>query len=138
MSTKLTPHYTLEELIKTKTGLFNIPSVEQTNHLRKLCRDILEPLREKVGCPIIVNSAFRSSEVNKAVGGVTTSQHLLGQAADIHCSCMSATQLYELIDKLVCQGLFNVGQCIIYSRSHFIHVSLPTKTHKNEFIIRNK
>ena len=81
MSTKLTPHFTLEELTTTKTGLFNIPDVEQTNQLRILCRDILEPLRDKaVHAPIIVSSAFRSYSVNKAVGGVPTSQHLLGQA----------------------------------------------------------
>ena len=45
---KLTPHFTLEELTKTKTGLSNIPNIEQTNQLRILCLDILEPLREEL------------------------------------------------------------------------------------------
>ena len=49
MSTKLTPHFTLEELTTTNAGLSNIPSVEQINQLRNLCRDILEPLRIHLG-----------------------------------------------------------------------------------------
>ena len=60
MFTKLTPHFTLEELTKTKTGLSNIPHENDINQLRILCRDILEPLRDKIGKPIIIDSAFRS------------------------------------------------------------------------------
>ena len=134
----LTPHFTLGELTATKTGIVNIPNVIQTNALRILCRDILEPLRETVHQSIIVDSGFRSAAVNKAVGGVPTSQHLLGQAADIHCPYMSAADLYKVIDKLVIEGDFNIGQCILYTKSHFIHVSLPSRTHENDFIIRNK
>ena len=63
MSTNLTPHFTLEELTTTKTGLSNIPNLEQTNQLRILCNDILEPLRVKLGKPIIIDSAFRSPAV---------------------------------------------------------------------------
>ena len=89
MSTKLTPHFTSEELTTTKTGLSNIPNVGQTNQLRILCSDILEPLHDNIDKPIIIDSAFRSAAVNHAVGGVPNSQHLLGQAADIHCSLVS-------------------------------------------------
>ena len=137
MSVQLTPHFSLEELTTTKTGLSNVPDVEQTNQLRILCRDILEPIREKIGYPLIVDSGFRSSAVNKSVGGVPTSQHLLGQAADIHCS-LDTKDLYLTIAGMVSKGLFNVGQCIWYRKSQFVHVSLPTKTHKNQFIIKNK
>ena len=116
-----------------------------------MCRDILEPLREEISLryghrdvsgwperiPLIVNSAYRSDAVNKSVGGVPTSQHLLGQAADIHCS-LDTKYLYLTIAGMVSKGQFNVGQCIWYRKSKFVHVSLPTTTHKNEFIIRNK
>ena len=137
MTTKLTPHFTLEELITTKTGLSNIPNVDQTNQLRILCSDILEPLRGKIGSPIIIDSAFRSAAVNRAVGGVSNSQHLLGQAADIQCS-LDIIFLYHTIADMVAKGIINVGQCILYRNSKFVHVSLPTKTLKNEFIIKNK
>ena len=156
MSTKLTPHFTLEELTTTKSGLSNIPNVEQVNQLRILCRDILEPLREEISCryghrdvsgwpeyiPLVVNSAFRSVAVNNSVGGVPTSQHLLGQAADIvpldKSGKFDVKYLYFTISGMVLKGQLNIGQCIWYRKSHFVHVSLPTKTHKNEFIIRNK
>ena len=139
MSTKLTPHFTLEELTKTNTGLSNIPSVEQINQLRNLCRDILEPLRTHLGdSPIIIHSGFRSPAVNKAVLGVPTSQHLLGQAADISSPCYTAAELYKIIDKLVIEGDFNIGQCILYKNSHFVHVSLSSRTHENDFMVLNK
>lgn len=142
MSTKLTPHFTLEELTATKTGLSNIPNVSQTNQLRKLCRDILEPIREKIDMPILVNSGFRSPEVNKVVGGVSTSQHLLGQAADIivpnYIDSLSYLHLYNLISNMVINGKLNVGQCILYKKSHFIHVSLPSLIHENDFLKLNK
>lgn len=149
MSTKLTPHFTLEELTITKTGLSNIPHENDINQLRILCRDILEPLRIALNehtyqltklrnAIIIVNSAFRSAAVNRAVGGVSNSQHLIGQAADIHSNYVSPLNIYRTIGSLVHDGQINIGQCIIYRKSNFVHVSLPTKTHKNEFIIRNK
>ena len=46
------------------------------------CKQLLEPARAVVG-PIIINSGFRNKAVNRRVGGVRNSQHLLGQAADI-------------------------------------------------------
>ena len=139
MTTKLTPHFSLEELTKTKTGIENIPNVSQTNALRILCRDILEPLREYGNTgPIIVGSGYRSSAVNKAVGGVPNSQHLLGQAADIHCSSLTAAELYKVIDKLVLEGQFDLGQCRLYKKSQFVHVSLPSRTHENDFMVLNK
>ena len=121
----LSPHFTLGEMTSTNTGLENIPNIEQVNQLRLLCNDILEPLREEISCRyghrdvsgwpehilIKVNSAYRSSAVNKSVGGVPTSQHLLGQAADIHCS-LDTKYLYLTIAGMVSKGQFNVGQCI--------------------------
>ena len=81
--------------------------------------------------------SHRSQAVNEAVGGVPTSQHLLGQAADIHCS-LDTNYLYLTISGMVNKGIINVGQCILYRNSNFVHVSLPSKTLKNEFIISNK
>ena len=151
MSTQLSPHFTLEELTTTKTGISNIPNDNEVNQLRLLCRDILEPLREEISnryghrdvsgwpefIPLIVDSGYRSAAVNKSVGGVPTSQHILGQAADIHSS-IDTKYLYLTIISMVSKGQLNVGQCIWYRNSHFVHVSLPTNTHKNQFIIKNK
>jgi len=89
--TRLMPHFTLGELTKTNTGIENVPNEEQVNNLKRLC-GWLEQLRRRWNNiygdgddPIIINSGFRSSEVNKAVGGVPTSNHLTGCAVDIRC-----------------------------------------------------
>ncbi len=91
MNMKLSEHMTLGELTKTNTGLENVPNEEQVKNLYRLCR-WLERLRirwnEQYGegdDPLIINSAFRSAKVNKAVGGSPTSNHLTGCAADIRC-----------------------------------------------------
>ena len=86
---KLSEHFTLGELTKTKTGIDNVPNQEQVNNLKRLC-GWLEKLRKRWNDiygegddPIIINSGFRSPAVNKAVGGATLSNHLTGCAVDI-------------------------------------------------------
>lgn len=80
-------YFSFKEMIKSNTakskGLDNIPTWDEIDNLKKLIETILDPLREWYGKPIIVNSAFRSEAVNKAVKGVKTSLHLRGMAADI-------------------------------------------------------
>ena len=87
----LSEHFSLGELTKTKTGISNVPNEEQVNNLRRVCR-WLEQLRRRWNNlygegddPIVINSGFRSPEVNKAVGGATLSNHLTGCAVDIRC-----------------------------------------------------
>lgn len=80
---KLSKHFSLEELCKTSTSFANVPTRDNIINLCYGVNNILEPLRDYLGKPIIINSAYRSPSVNKAVGGVSNSQHLLGCAADI-------------------------------------------------------
>ena len=101
--TRLTPHFTLAELTKTKTGIENVPNEAQVENLKRLCR-WLERLRKRWNDlygegddPIIINSGFRSPEVNKAVGGVATSNHLTGCAVDIRCIGMEQALRYAAI-----------------------------------------
>ena len=109
--TRLSPHFTLGELCKTKTGIENLPNEAQVENLKRLCRWLEqlrlrynqmrngnEEMRNEVGeYPIIINSGFRSPEVNKAVGGVSTSNHLTGCAADIRCIGMEQALRYACI-----------------------------------------
>ena len=99
----LSPHFTLGELCKTKTGIENVPNEAQVENLKRLCR-WLEQLRRRWNNlygdgddPIIINSGFRSPEVNKAVGGVPTSNHLTGCAVDIRCIGMEQALRYAAI-----------------------------------------
>ena len=137
MSVKITPHFTLEEMTVTKTGYKNEVSYDAIDNLRDLCRDVLEPLRQTLRHPIVVTSGYRSPLVNLAVGGSKNSEHMFGRAADIHCDYESATFLFDSIQALVSQGIIHVGQCILYPKKHFVHVSLYTSRHKDEFIVKS-
>ncbi len=88
---KLSEHFTLSEMTKTKEKIENIPNDEQITNLKRVCR-WLERLRKRWNDlygdgddGIVINSGFRSPEVNKAVGGSPTSNHLTGCTADIRC-----------------------------------------------------
>ena len=100
---KLSEHFSLAELTKTNSGIANVPSEAQVENLKRLCR-WLERLRkrwnDKYGDgddPIIINSGFRSAAVNKAVGGVPSSNHLTGCAVDIRCIGMEQALRYAAI-----------------------------------------
>ena len=87
METNITMHFTIEELYASKTakdkGINNMPSVREMVNLVYLAAYVLEPLRKAMGEPIKIGSGFRCQQLNKAVGGVSNSQHLTGQAADL-------------------------------------------------------
>jgi hypothetical protein len=84
---KLTEHVTYAEATQSftakKLGINNIPTEDQMFNMITVATEIFEPLRKWVGGPIKINSFFRSEELNKAIGGSTTSQHCQGYAMDL-------------------------------------------------------
>lgn len=138
---KITEHFTLEELTKSATakrlGINNSPTPEALKKLESLCVLILEPIREKYGKPIVVTSGYRSVNLNIRVGGVNTSQHIYGEAADIRSLSDSKEdnkELFILIHKMISAGEIVVGQLINENDYDWIHISLPTKKHLNEVL----
>ena len=79
----LSPHFSLFEMTATKQNVANTPTVEIVVNLCRLCHEVLEPARKKYGRPIKVTSGYRCPKLNDLVGGVKTSRHLTGQAADL-------------------------------------------------------
>lgn len=80
-------YFSIKEMTKSNTataeGIDNTPDQTITNNLIKLIEAVLDPLREWYGKPITVNSGYRCEALNKAIGGAKSSQHMLGEAADI-------------------------------------------------------
>ncbi len=100
--TRLSPHFKLNEFLNLKKYPENIPSMQVVANLTYGCHLLLEPARQIVG-PIIINSGFRNEAVNRRVGGVRNSQHLIGQAADIRPK--DPTQFQSLVDFLKSNAL---------------------------------
>lgn len=86
---QLTEHFTLEEFTTSSTakarGIDNSVSSQRIiENLRNLCEQVLEPLRSYANQPITISSGYRCKALNKVVGGARNSQHMTGEAADIH------------------------------------------------------
>ena len=95
--TRLSAHFKLSEFLNTDKYPDNKPSMQDVANITYGCLMLLEPARKEVG-PIIINSGFRNSRVNRLVGGVANSQHLLGQAADIRPK--DPAQFWRLVEFL--------------------------------------
>ena len=89
---KLSKNFTYEELchsgVAERKGLRNRPKTKEEErvvieNLKALCIEVLQPLRDYLGKPVVISSGYRSEEVNRMVGGVKGSQHLKGEAVDI-------------------------------------------------------
>lgn len=98
-------YFTLDEMLRSQTASrlgiteqFNPPQ-EVIDNLELLCLHILDPLREAIG-PINISSGYRSPQVNAAVKGAKSSQHMKGQAADLHPVNCTHAHLFETIKKM--------------------------------------
>lgn len=130
-------NFTITELIKSPTAdrlkIDNIPSGVIIMRLTELIRTVLQPIRDAYGKPIYISSGYRCEKLNKAVGGVPTSQHLRGEAADIYVKG-SNKELFIVIKKLIDEGKITVGQLIDEYNYKWLHVSLPTKNKRNQIL----
>lgn len=128
---KLTPNYTLDDLIKTSKPYSNIPSESEIERLKIFAANILEPLTKIYG-KFIINSSFRSEVVNSLVGGVITSQHRRGEAADIRIETNDGYLLERVFNEIVANKTVKYDQ-IIYEvngssiLNRWIHISYNTE-----------
>lgn len=98
---KISPNFDLSEFTKSdyaiRNSISNTPADDIIKRLEILCVYILENIREKFGKPVKVNSGYRGSALNKAIGGSESSQHCKGEAADIEIIGMDNRQLAKWI-----------------------------------------
>jgi hypothetical protein len=97
----LSANFSLKELTKsdaaTRLGIDNQPDDETIDNLKMLCEKVLQPVRDHFGKSVTVNSGFRSSETNQAIGGSKSSDHVKGQAADIEIPGVANAELAQWI-----------------------------------------
>ena len=117
-------YFSFSEMIVTDTGLENIPNWYQIDNIKRLINDLLDPIREKWGKPIRVNSCFRSEAVNSAVNGARNSQHKTGEAADITTG--NPTDNKRLFEMIASSGL-TYDQLIDEKNYQWIHISLSKR-----------
>lgn len=123
-------YFNLSEFLNSATakrlGIDNTPTFEVVDNLNKLA-DYLDLIREKVGKPILISSGFRCPVLNKAVGGVSNSQHQKGLAADLICADM------ESLEKVLREtGGFDqlIKEHRKVSKSFWYHVSVAPRNGK--------
>ena len=116
-------YFTIEEMCKSDVAkqynIDNTPSEEATANLQCLIDEVLNPCRDKYGKPIIVNSGYRSKQLNAKIGGVDTSDHLTGEAADITGGSVEENR--KIFRILVENGKYD--QLIWEKGGQWVHVS---------------
>lgn len=124
-------YFTIKELYHSLTaiqkGIDNTPNSEIVNNLKQLILYILDPLRERYGKPINVNSGYRCKKLNDAVKGSKTSQHIKGLAADITAGSKKENKI--LFDLIIEMDL-PFDQVIDEKNFSWIHVSFSKNPRK--------
>lgn len=137
---KLSDHFTFGELIRSETaerkGIDNTPPDELIPKLRRLCTEILEPIRAHYGVPFRPNSGYRSEALNREIGGSSRSQHCVCEAVDIEIAGVSNYDLALWIrnnleyDQLILE-CYRSGE----PSSGWVHVSLKPESRDNRMSV---
>lgn len=132
-------YFTIEELCASDTarrrGIDNTPDAAKRQKLQTLIEQLLDPIRAVWGGPIAVNSGYRSPKLNAAVGGVSTSQHLKGEAADISVgSPADNKRLFDKITEMQGAGKIAFDQLIDESSYKWIHISYRAGSNRNQIL----
>jgi len=145
----LTPHFCLEEFTRSATasafGICNEPGIDAISNLQNLCQEVLEPLRMHLGHPVRITSGFRCTALNKLVEGTKNSQHLKGEAADIHVP--SLEEGHKMMDFIISSCPFDqlIWEYTVLTpppprspyRIFWIHVSCRRKGKNRKQVINN-
>lgn len=139
---QLSPHFRLSEFLRSATAtarkIDNTPSLDVVSNLQQLCVNVLEPLREHVGQAVVISSGYRSKALNTAVGGAKSSQHMTGEACDIHIPDEeTGRRWFEwLMDNVPFHQLIWEKSTPTSTR-HWIHVAFKQDGHNAQHVIQN-
>lgn len=100
---KISEHFTLFDVCNSSTallkGIDNRPTAQVVTNATALIKNVLEKIRTHFNSPVFVNCMYRSPELNKVIGGVSTSQHITGQAADIVVQGRTIEEVFDYVRK---------------------------------------
>ncbi|MDC8446107.1 MAG: D-Ala-D-Ala carboxypeptidase family metallohydrolase [Nitrosomonas sp.] len=139
LNAKLSPHFTLRELIHSDTaiklGIDNTPPADVIGSFVRICISILEPVRSHFLVPFSVNSGYRCPNLNKALGGSKNSQHMLGQAVDFEVPGVSNYDLATWIStNLIYDQLILENYTSGIPNSGWVHVSLISGANRMQLL----
>ena len=136
---RISKHISYKEAVGSnyakQKGIKNKPNEEQVENMKLLAEEVFEPLREWVGCPIKVNSMFRSLELNTALKGSKTSSHMKGEAMDItSMGGKSNLEMFHYIKDNLCfdQLIWEFGK-----EPKWLHVSF-SKNNRQQVLVTKK
>jgi len=140
---KLSANFNLSELTKSQTaerkGIPNNPSPGHIDNLKKLCMNVLQPIRSEFDKPVIISSGYRSQELCVAIGSKITSQHAEGKAADLEIPSIDNKELAWWIrnnleiDQLILE-FYKKGE----PNSGWIHVSYNEENNRKQYLIASR
>jgi len=133
---RLSKNFTLSEITRSNTakrlGITNEPSKEHIKNIQRLITQIIQPMRDDIG-PIRISSGYRSSELNRAIGGSHKSLHCKGKALDLQYwsdGKMDNKKIYDwIIDNAV-----EFDQMINEFDFAWIHLSLKEKKNRKDVL----
>ena len=135
-------YFTFRELMHSNVALSNeIANEPPRGEKAKICfnltvlvNNLLDPIRERFGVPMIVTSGYRCKKVNELVGGVDNSQHMKGEAVDFCFAGFSKTEMtavfFEIAEK------YNFDQLIYYRKTGIIHISYRRNDNRHQVIVK--
>ncbi|UTW56207.1 D-Ala-D-Ala carboxypeptidase family metallohydrolase [Kordiimonas sp. SCSIO 12610] len=114
----LSPHFTLSEFTRSDTankhGINNHPTeLHELENMKALAGSVLEPARQIIGRPLFITSGYRSSALNRIIGGARHSQHMLGEAADF---IVKGADMHEIAETLTALDSIPFDQLIFENR----------------------
>ena len=126
-------NFKISELIYSDTAnrlkINNMPDINSLDCMLYLICDCLQPIRDKLGKPMIITSGFRCYQLNKAIGGAINSQHTKGQAADFHVNGMSIS---DVIDFIVKSGV--PFDQLLNEHNQWIHISYRKGNNRRQIL----
>ena len=139
---KLSEHFSLGEMTKSSSHpeVYNIPSHEAIANLKRVC-GWLEVLRKRYGGPIIINSGYRSPQLNRKIGGVATSNHLTGCAVDIRVTGMEQAKQYaEILREYADESHQDFDELLIEKNRYgaiWLHFAVRPRENRRRFLYIN-